>query len=153
MSMSARTVARAIGVEFTGLRTARKEVHPAPETVVLPQSGLVIKAGTVGGVRWTWEASSADGVFLTIVNEQTAVFGLGADWRQSDEEPAWTVDIDASPPLHATLSWPAGIPHALANAHLNAARAINVVTTLVDAQPGCWTLLELPMITGYGVRG
>jgi 2,4-diaminopentanoate dehydrogenase len=149
MAMSAQTVAKAIGVPFDGLRTVRKETRPAPETITMPGSGYVVRKGTIGGVRWTWEATSGGNVFLTIVNEQTGVFGLGDTWRRDNEAPAWTVEIDADPPLVATLTWPDGIPHALANSHLNSARAINMITTMVDAPPGCRTLLDMNMITGY----
>jgi 4-hydroxy-tetrahydrodipicolinate reductase len=149
MAMSARTVARAIGIPFDGLRTALKEVRPAPRSLTLPGSGYLIEEGTIGGVRWTWEARSGDEVFLTIVNEQTAVFGLGDGWRADDDAPAWTVEIAASPPLVATLSWPDGVAHAQANSQLNAARAINMVPVLVEAPPGCRTILDLAMISGY----
>lgn len=149
MAMSSQTVARAIGIPFDGLRTVRKETRPAPHTVTLPGSGYIIEKGTIGGVRWTWEARSGGEVFLTIVNEQTAVFGLGEGWRTDDNAPAWTVEIDASPPLVATLTWPEGVPHALANSQLNSARAINMIPGLVDAPPGCRTILDLAMISGY----
>jgi 2,4-diaminopentanoate dehydrogenase len=149
MAMSSQTVARAIGVPFDGLRTVSKEIRPAPRTVTMPGSGYVVEKGTVGGVRWTWEAYSGGDVFLTIVNEQTGVFGLGNGWRADDEAPAWTVEIDASPPLVATLTWPDGLSHALANSHLNSARAINMIPALIDAPPGCRTLLDLAMISGY----
>jgi hypothetical protein len=147
MTMSAKMVAAALHIPFSGLRTTAKEIALAPETVTLPGSGLTIEAGTVGGVRWTWSGYSGDHEFLTIVNEQTAVFGLGEDWRQDDSAPAWTAELDASPPMVCTLTWPDGLPAATANAQLNAARAINVVAALVAAPPGCRSVLDLPMIT------
>jgi 4-hydroxy-tetrahydrodipicolinate reductase len=130
MRMSAKMVAAALQIPFTQLRTTEK-----------------IEAGTVGGVRWTWVAYSGDLPFLTIVNEQTAVFGLGDGWRSDDAEPAWTVELDASPPLVATLSWPQGQSAAACNAQLNAARAINMIDAVIDAPPGCLSVLDLPMIT------
>lgn len=150
MAMSGRMVASALDLEFTDFRTTAKEIKLAPETVTLPGSGLTIEAGTVAGVRWTWSAYSGDREFLTIVNEQTGVFGLGADWRQDNAAPAWTVDIDASPPMVCTLTWPEGVPAAAANSQLNAARAINVTHALVKAPPGALSVLDLPMITGPG---
>lgn len=146
MRMSAKMVAAALQIPFTALRTLEKTVAIAAETEVLPGSGLVIEAGTVGGVRWTWVAYSNDRPFLTIVNEQTAVFGLGDGWRKDDAEPAWRVELDASPPLIATLSWPEGESAATCNAQLNAARAINMIDAIIDAPPGCLSILDLPMI-------
>ena len=150
MRLSAKMVAAAIGIPFTALRTVGKELGIAPETVTLPGSGLEIPAGSVGGVRWTWTAYSEDRPYLTIVNEQTAVYGIGPGWREDDTTPAWTVEMDASPPMIATLSWPAGESAAECNAHLNAARAINMIEALVVAPPGCHSVLDLPMIRGTG---
>jgi 4-hydroxy-tetrahydrodipicolinate reductase len=147
MRISAKMVAAALNIPFTELRTTEKVIGIAARTAHLPASGLTIKAGTVGGVRWSWVAYSGDRPFLTIVNEQTAVFGLGDGWRNDDADPAWTVELDASPPLVATLSWPQGQSAAACNAQLNAARAINMIGAVIDAPPGCLSVLDLPMIT------
>ncbi len=147
MTSSARMVAAALRIPFTRIEQTDKRTALAAETVTLPGSGLTVEAGTVGGVRWTWTAYSGPAAYLTITNEQTAVLGLGAGWRETEREPAWTVELDASPPLVATLTWPAGTAAAAANAQLNSARAINVLAALVAAAPGCVSVLDLPMIT------
>jgi 4-hydroxy-tetrahydrodipicolinate reductase len=83
-----------------------------------------------------------------VINEQSALFGLGDDWRQGESEPAWTVTIDGDPPVVATMTWPPGTPAAAANARLNAARAVNFIPALVAAPPGPRSVLDLPMIIG-----
>lgn len=148
IGMSAAMVAAGLGIPFTRLTTRVKEKAAAPRTETLPGSGLVIEAGTVGGVRWTWDAYSEDWLYLTVINEQTGVYGLGDGWRSDEAAPAWTVTIDGSPPVVATMTWPAGTPAAAANAKLNAARAINFLPALVAAPPGLRSVLDLPMITG-----
>ena len=146
MRLSAKMVAAALHLPFTELRTTEREQVLAPHTETLPASGLTIEKGTVAGVRWTWTAYSGDRPFLTILNEQTALFGLGPGWRTDDSDPAWTVELDASPPLVATIAWPEGESAAACNAQLNAARAINMVEMLIDAPPGCTSILSLPMV-------
>lgn len=148
IGMSARMVAEGLGFRFTGLRTRLKEKAAAPTTEKLPGSGLVIEKGTTAGVRWTWDAYSGDRVFLTVINEQSGLLGLGEGWRQDDSAAAWTVTVDGEPPIVATMTWPAGTPAAAANARLNAARAINFIPALVAALPGPRSVLDLPMITG-----
>jgi 2,4-diaminopentanoate dehydrogenase len=151
IGMSAAMVAAGLGIAFTRIATRAKEKAAAPRTETLPGSGLVIGAGAVGGVRWTWDAYSGDRLFLTVVNEQTGVYGLGEGWRSNETAPAWAVTIDGSPPVSATMTWPEGTPAAAANAKLNAARAINFLPALVAAPPGLRSVLDLPMITGSGV--
>lgn len=147
IGMSAAMVADGLQIPFTRVTTRTKETAAAPRTETLPGSGLVIEAGTVGGVRWTWDAYSDDRLFLTVVNEQTGVYGLGEGWRCDEAAPAWTVTIDGSPPVVATVTWPEGTPAAAANAKLNAARAINFLPALVAAPPGLRSVLDLPLIT------
>lgn len=145
--MSARMVATALSIPFDSLRTTAKETAVAQETVTLPASGLTIEAGTLAGVRWTWTAYTGARPFLTVVNEQTAIFGLEEGWRRDDRDPAWTVELDADPPLIATLTWPQGVSAATCNTQLNAARAINMTEKLIDAPVGCRSVLDLPMVS------
>ncbi len=152
ISLSAKMVAAALQIPFTRLVTTSKEIALAKTRSVLPGSGMVIEAGSIGGVRWTWTAYSGERPYLTIVNEQTGVLGLGEGWREDESTPAWAVSVDASPPLECTLSWPEGTPAAAANAKLNAARAINMLAALVAAPPGCRSILSLPMITCSDAR-
>jgi 2,4-diaminopentanoate dehydrogenase len=147
IGMSAAMVADGLHIPYTRITTRTKEKAAAPRTETLPGSGLVIEAGTLGGVRWTWDAYSDDRLFLTVINEQTGVYGLGEGWRSDEAAPAWTVTIDGSPPIVATMTWPAGTPAASANAKLNAAHAINFLPALVAAPAGLRSVLDLPLIT------
>ncbi|MET0145731.1 MAG: hypothetical protein ABW328_13240 [Ilumatobacteraceae bacterium] len=152
IGMSAAMVAKGLSIPYSGLRTRRKDQALAPTTVTLPASGLTIERGTVGGVRWTWDAYSGERVFLTVINEQTGVYELGDGWRQDETAAAWTLTVDADPPVIATMTWPDGLPAATCNAKLNAARAINFLPALVSAPPGCRSLLDLPTITCSDAR-
>jgi hypothetical protein len=147
MRQSANLVAAGIGIECTDLVLADKRVALAEDDVVLPGSGLAVKAGTVAGAQWTFAGFTGERQFLTITNEQTAVLGLGPGWRQDHDEPPWRVEIDGEPPIVATFGWPDGVEPGAANSLLNSARAMNVIPRLVAAPPGCVSVLDFPAVT------
>jgi len=152
MRQSANMVATALGFECTDLTLSDKRVALAPSDVVLAASGLAIKAGTVAGAQWRFSAFTGEREFLTITNEQTAVLGLGAGWRENHDEPPWRVEIDGEPPIVATMGWPPDVAPGAANALLNASRAMNVIPRLVAAPPGCVSVLDFPpVVAGDGL--
>ncbi len=152
MRQSANMVATAMGFECTDVQLVEKRIALAPADVVLPTSGYEVKAGTVAGAQWRFAAFAGDREFLTITNEQTAVLGLGPGWRADHHEPPWRVEIDGEPPIVATFGWPEGVEPAIANARLNASRAMNVVPRLVAAPPGCVSVLDFPApVAGDGL--
>ena len=109
MRQSANMIATALGFECTDLQLSDKQVALAPEDVVLPVSGLKIARGTVAAAQWTFSGFAGDQEFLTITNEQSAVLGLGPGWRENHDEPPWRVEITGTPPIVATIGWPADV--------------------------------------------
>jgi 2,4-diaminopentanoate dehydrogenase len=152
MRQPANLVADALGVELTDFVLADKQVALAKEDLVLEGSGLLVEAGTVGGVRWTFAAYSGDQPFFTFSNEQTATLGLGPGWRESYEQPPWRVEIDGEPPIVATFGWPTGVAPGHATSLLNVARAMNTIPPLVAAHPGFVSILDFPpVVAGDGL--
>ena len=152
MRQSANMIAAALGIECTDLVLADKRIALAEEDVVLPGSGLLVKAGTVAGAQWKFVATAGDREFLTITNEQTAVLGLGPGWRENHDEPPWRVEIDGDPPIVATFGWPDGVEPGAANSLLNVSRAMNIIPRLVAAPPGCVSVLDFPaVVAGDGL--
>jgi 4-hydroxy-tetrahydrodipicolinate reductase len=150
MRQSARMVATALGIEFGKIVAQEKRIALAQEDVVLPGSGLLVRAGTVAGAQWEFRAFSGDHEFLRITNEQTAVLALGPGWRSSHEDPPWRVEIHGDPPIVATFGWPEGVEPGNATSRLNASRAMNVVPRLVAAPPGCVSVLDFPAAVSVG---
>ena len=107
---SANMVADGLGVKCTDCVLAEKRVVLAEKDIVLPTSGLLVAAGTVAGIEWTWAATADGEEFLRVTNQQTAALGLGPGWRDRHEDPPWTVEIDGEPPIVATFGWPPGSP-------------------------------------------
>ena len=152
MRQSANMIAAAMGFECTDLTLVDKRIALAETDVVLPASGMHIKAGTVAGAQWRFAAFTGDREFLTITNEQTAILGLGPGWRDSHDEPPWRVEIDGEPPLVATFGWPPGGEPGALNALLNSARAMNTIPRLVAAPAGCISVLDFPaVVAGDGL--
>jgi hypothetical protein len=149
---AANMVADALGIECTDIVLIDKRVALAQEDFVLPGSGLLVEEGTVAGVQWKWAARCGDREFLTITNEQVAAVGLGPGWRDDNEEPTWRVEIDGEPPIVATFGWSAGTEAGKAIGLLNVARAMNTIPRLVDARPGCVSVLDFPaVVAGDGL--
>jgi 4-hydroxy-tetrahydrodipicolinate reductase len=144
MEQSSRMIARGLGVEWEGIVLEQVEYKTAPHDVVLRPSGLRIAKGMAAGVRWTLVARAGGREFFRLVNEQSAMLGLGEDWRQTYDEPAWRVEIDGEPPIVCTFGWPAGTEPGRACHLLNAARAMNVIPRLIEAKPGALSVLDFP---------
>jgi 4-hydroxy-tetrahydrodipicolinate reductase len=154
MRQSANMVATALGIECSDLVLTHKRIALAETDTVLSGSGLLVKEGTVAGAQWTFVAHSGDRPFLTIINEQTAVLGLGPGWRENHDEPPWRVEIDGEPPIVATFGWPEGVEPGAANSLLNVSRAMNTIPRLVEAPPGCVSVLDFPaVVAGDGGAG
>jgi 4-hydroxy-tetrahydrodipicolinate reductase len=147
MHQPANLVADALGIQCTDVVLADKRFALAREDVVLEGSGLLVKAGTIGGISWRFEAYSNERLYLTISNEQTAALGLGPGWRESHEPPSWRVEIDGEPPLVATCGFPQSIGAGGATFLLNVSRAMNTIPRLVAAPPGCVSILDFPVVS------
>ena len=152
MRQSADMIADGMGIECTDLVLAEKRIALANDDIVLPGSGLVVEAGTVAGIEWTFVGRSGAHEFYTVSNEQTAALGLGPGWRESFEDPPWRVEIDGEPPIVATFGWPPGVAPGKSTQLLNVSRAMNTIPRLVAARPGCVTVLDFPApVAGDGL--
>jgi 4-hydroxy-tetrahydrodipicolinate reductase len=143
---SANMVADGLGVKCTDCVLATKRVVLAEEDIVLPTSGLLVAAGTVAGIEWTWAATAEDREFLRVTNQQTAALGLGPGWRDSSDDPSWTVEIDGEPSIVATFGWPPGFQTGGSTFLLNVSRAMNTIPRLVSASPGYVSVLDFPAV-------
>ena len=152
MRQSANMIADGMGIECTDLVLAEKRIALASDDIVLPGSGLVVRAGTVAGIEWTFAASAGDRAFYTVSNEQTAALGLGPGWRENFDDPPWRVEIAGEPSIVATIGWPEGAPAGKSTQLLNVSRAMNTIPRLVAAGPGCVSVLDFPaVVAGDGL--
>lgn len=149
IGQSAQIVAQGLGIPYDRTKLTKKEFGAASQDTVLQPSGLVIKKGDVAGARWTLTAYSNGKPFYEVVNEQTAELGLGADWRQSVDEPNWRVLVEGSPDVEVQLALPGSHDDPDHVAALNAARAVACLTRVVQVSKTGWvTILDLPAAVG-----
>jgi hypothetical protein len=141
-TQGSRMIAKGMGLRWEAVRLLDVEYALASHSTTLPASGLTIEKGAVAGVRWTLAAYADGGEFYRLVNEQTAMLGLGDHWRQTLDAPAWRVEIDGEPPIVTTFGWGQGAEPGHANTLLNAARAMNMLPRLISAPPGLLTVLD-----------
>jgi 2,4-diaminopentanoate dehydrogenase len=146
MRQSANMIADGLGIECTDLVLAEKRVALASEDLVLPGSGLVVEAGSVAGVEWTFVGRAGHRAFFTVTNQQSAALGLGPGWRDTHEDPPWRVEIDGEPSIVASFGWPDGAPPGKSTQLLNVSRAMNTVPRLVASRPGCVSVLDFPAV-------
>lgn len=148
---SALMVADGLGVPLDDLRLTKKEFAGARSDLDLAPSGLRIPAGTIAGARWTFTGYSAGRPFYQLTNEQTAAVGLAPGWRETLDQAQWRVEIDATPSISVEFTSSASEGFGKATVELNAARAVNVIPSLVAAPVGCRSVLDLPFVRGTHV--
>jgi len=148
---SATMVADGLGVELSDCVLSEKRTVVAEEELTLQPSGLVIGAGQVAGIEWTWTATSGDREFLKVTNQQTAALRLGDGWRQTHDDPPWRVEIDGEPSIVTTFGWPEGAPPGESTSLLNVSRAMNTIPQLVAARPGAVSVLDFPAPRAAGL--
>jgi hypothetical protein len=146
LRQSAHMVADGLGVDLEEFGITAKEVVPAPEDLHLANSGVTIEEGTVAGVRWQFTGTVAGRPFYQMHVEMTVALGLAPGWRTNVEQANWRIELDGIPDLVAEITVPVPVgPGIIA---LNAARAVNSVSRVVEAAVGCRSILDFPAATG-----
>jgi 4-hydroxy-tetrahydrodipicolinate reductase len=146
LRQSAQMVADALGVTLDRFGISAKLLVPAPEDLHLSPSGAVVRAGTAAGVRWEFTGHAAERAFYRMTVEMTVALGLAPGWRANVEDPNWRIELDGNPGLVAELAIAGPIGPGIIE--LNAARAVNSVSRVVEAPVGCRSILEFPAAVG-----
>ncbi|HEX3796612.1 MAG TPA: hypothetical protein VHV57_19115 [Acidimicrobiales bacterium] len=146
LRQSAQMVADGLGVDLEQFGISAKEVVPATGDLHLANSGVTIEKGTVAGVRWQFTGIAAGQPFYQMHVEMTVALGLAPGWRTSIEQPNWRIELDGTPDLIAEITVP--VPVGPGIIELNAARAVNSVSRVVEAAVGCRSVLDFPAATG-----
>ncbi len=96
--------------------------------------------------KFRYGAFSGDKCVYTCEVELPAGCGLGEGWRQSMDEPEYTVTVEGKPGIKMTFASLDGADDIQAVIDINAARAINMIPHIVEAPAGCQSMLSMPFI-------
>ena len=123
----------------------------SPRTVTVA-SGLEIKAGTIGAMRWslTGIVNGEPRLAINHVNRMGAE--MAPEWPNLGTRGGYRIEIDGFPPYRGDfpLANPGGTGYSLDDAVvMTAARCVNAIDAVVKAPSGYRTLNEL---TAFGAR-
>jgi len=114
----------------------------------------VLDAGTVAAQRFTWEATVAGEVVITVrVNWLMGEADLDPPWTLGEQR--FEVEFDADPPLAVTfhgLHPPVIGDHPEIGLTGPAMHCVNAIPYVVEAAPGIKTYLDLPIIAGRATQ-
>jgi 2,4-diaminopentanoate dehydrogenase len=123
----------------------------SPRTVTVA-SGLTIKAGTIGAMRWSL-AGVVDGRDRLSINHVNRMGSdMAPDWPNLGTEGGYRIEVDGFPPYRGEfpLALPGGTGHSLDDAVImTAARCVNAIAAAVQSEPGYRTINEL---VNFGAR-
>jgi hypothetical protein len=123
----------------------------SPETVTVA-SGLVIKAGTIGALRWSLTGMVNGKPRLAINHVNRMGPEMGPDWPNLGNAGGYRIEVDGYPPYRGDfpLALPGGTGYSLNDAvAMTAARCVNAIEAVVRSTPGYKMITDLP---AFGAR-
>jgi hypothetical protein len=144
-----RQIAAGLGVTLTEV-TEWYEREPAPEAFEV-DAGTVPK-GTAAALHFEVRGMVGDKAVVVLEHVTRLRDDLGATWPQPAGHGCYRVQITGEPnyTLDLQLMGTDG-DHNTAGLKATAMRLVNAVPTVVNAEPGLVTALDLPMVTGKGL--
>lgn len=145
-----RQLAAGLGIELDEVKETYVR-EPAPEDFDIA-SGHIAK-GSAAALRFEVQGIK-DGKVAVVLEHVTRLRNdLRPDWPQPAQEGgSYRIEVTGEPSyaLDLCLSSPNG-DHNHAGLVATAARVVNAIPAVIDAEPGIATTLDLPLITGKGL--
>ncbi|MDT7626067.1 MAG: hypothetical protein QOF99_6968 [Pseudonocardiales bacterium] len=146
-------LADSVGATIEDL-TLDVDFYLSPTTVTVP-SGLVIKEGTIGALRWSMTGMVRGKPRLVINHVNRMGPEMAPDWPNLGRLGGYRVEVDGYPPYRGDfpLAMPGGTGYSLDDAvAMTAARCVNYIDAVVRARPGFLTVGDLPTVGArYGM--
>ncbi len=143
-----RLLAEGLGLELDEVRDVHERV-PAPETFDTPLGR--IEKGTMAALRFEVQGI-VDGHPAIVVEHVTRLRDdLAPEWPQGDG--CYRVIIEGVPRITCELGMADEHgDHAVGGVVLTATRLVNAIPAVCEAPPGVLSALDLPLVTGRGLR-
>ena len=123
---------------------------------VAPPVTRAVNEGTIGATRWSLTGIVAGQPRFVVNHVNRMGNDMAPDWPTVGSDGGYRIEIDAFPPLRADfpMGLPGGTGSSFADAMaMTAARCVNSIDAVVQAQPGYKTFLDLSPIGGkYAVN-
>jgi 4-hydroxy-tetrahydrodipicolinate reductase len=140
-------LADACGVTLDDIETGG-DIWVSPETYTV-ENGMVVQAGTVGAVRWSL-SGIVDGEARVQTNHVNRLGAHAApDWPSIGDAGGYRIEVDGFPSIRGDFPFGLeggtkdGLKDAMA---MTAARLVNSIGHVVEAEPGHLTPNDLPII-------
>lgn len=145
-----RLLAEGLGVTLDEIRQTH-ERRPAPERFETPIG--VVEKDTMAALRFEVQGI-VDGRPALVVEHVTRMRDdLAPDWPQPDGEGGYRVVIEGVPRIDCSLEMADEKgDHATGGVLLTATRLVNAIPSVCQARTGLLSALDLPLITGRGLR-
>jgi 2,4-diaminopentanoate dehydrogenase len=143
-----------LAVEALGAKVERLSIEPdiylSPKTFTTP-AGVEVREGTTGALRWALSGLVAGKPFYTVNHVTRMAPDMAPDWPNVGKLGGYRIEIDAFPPFvgEFEMGRRGGTGSSFDDAMtMTAARCVNAIETVVQAEPGYKTFLDLPPLTG-----
>jgi len=143
-----RLLAEGLGVELDEIR----EVHERrPATKAIEIGSHVVEPGTMGALRFELQGIVGGRAAIVVEHVTRLDDDLAPEWPTGNG--SYRVLIKGSPGMKCEFEfWDEHGDHAVGGVLLTATRLVNAIPAVCEAKPGLLSALDLPLITGRGLR-
>jgi 2,4-diaminopentanoate dehydrogenase len=144
-----RQLAAGLGVELDGVEESYERL-PAPED--FPIAAGTVTKGSAAALRFEVRGMVAGRAVCVLEHVTRLRPDLGPDWPRPAGQGCYRVEVTGEPNYTLDLRLVGGDgDHNTAGLKATAMRLVNAIPTIVAAEPGLRTALDLPLITGRGL--
>jgi 4-hydroxy-tetrahydrodipicolinate reductase len=147
----AHLLADAFGVRLDDFRCTNADWGLATNDFYLDGIKTWVRKGTVAGFRFEFTGFVEAKPWLVHEFELVHSYDIGRGYRESPDDPEFTVEVTGTPSLRLELKTLDGVDSSDNVLEINAQRVVNMIPHIVAAEPGCRSILDMRLIAaGHG---